>query len=170
MTDIAVGDIVRLEGDKDNTPLTVNFIHEDGNLEFVEAPFYTFPADIAVVTKKCPYKEGDKVQLTALFWRESEKNFIERKIFGTVESGGWINFNERTFDHFGIGVAHLNAVRTAEDSGNDYDCAFCEPSEENIRKAKLSYLRRLTSKVEDLKEDYEDANSQLLAMRQQIGG
>ena len=169
MNDINVGDTVAFIDDEKKQLLTVNFIHEDGCLEFVEVPFYTFPVSGVELVKKCPYQEGHAVELTGMFWRECDNDFIEKKVVGTVERNGWIEFDERTFDHFGISVTHLNRVRTGDDAGCDCDAAFCEPGDDNIRKAKMDFLRILSSKVEELKEEYEEKDAQLRAMREKIG-
>jgi len=171
MLDIGIGDIVSFKEDEKHTPYTVSWIFmntEDIELKEVGGG-YCFPPKVFNVVEKCRYQDGDRVKLIAVFWHDEKKEFQEEETMGTVR-GGFIDFDKRTYDHYRVCKVNLNEVYAADRDGADYDCAFCEPSKENIRKAKLSYLRRLTSKVEDLKEDYEDANSQLLAMRQQIGG
>ena len=170
LLDISIGDIVSFKEDKKHTPYTVSWLINGKDIELKEVGSdYYFPAEMFDVVEKCRYQNGDRVKLIAVFWHDEKKEFQEEEIMGTVR-GGFIDFDKRTYDHYRVCKVNLNEEYPADRNGVDYDCAFCEPSEENIRKAKLSYLRRLTSKVEDLKEDYEDANSQLLAMRQQIGG
>lgn len=169
MSDISVGDTVAFKDDEQKRPLIVDFIHMDGSLEFAEIPDYIFPVSCVELVKKCPYQKGQTVELTAVYWRECDNDFIEKKVVGTVKVNGWIEFDERTFDHFGISVTRLNRVRTGDEAGCDCDAAFCEPGDDNIRKAKMDFLRILSSKVKDLKEEYEENEAQLRAMRERIG-
>ncbi len=169
MGEFNVGDKVRFTEDKDNHVLTVAYLTEDGSgIELMEFEDTYFSAEAFTLVKRCPYENDEKIKLTAVFWNDEKKTFQMREVVGTFKDG-YIDFQKRTYDHFGVFVYHLNSVRTGEMAGVDYDCAFCEPGEENIRKVKLEYLRMMTRKVEDLKEDYGTANSQLMAMRQQIG-
>lgn len=169
MSEFNVGDKVRFIDHEDGYAFTVDFIFANGKVELKESGTKV-PENMLKLVKRCAYQPGDQVKLTAVYWLEKKKYFETCEATGEVSHEGCIEFNERVHDHYGVSVNRLNTVRTADMAGVDYDCAFCEPGEENIRKVKLEYLRRLTSKVKDLKEDYDVANSQLMAMRQQIGG
>ena len=164
-----VGDKVCFTEDEEKRVYTVGFILDSGKIELEEFRMVQFPKNLLKLVKRCPYKTNDQVNLTAVYWLEEKKRFSTWDIVGVVDGYGRICFDERVRDHFGISVNQLNTVRTADMTGVDYDCAFCEPGEENIRKVKLEYLRMMTSEVKNLKEEYENANSQLMAMRQQIG-
>ena len=170
MPEFNVGDKVYFIEDEEKRVYTVGLILDSGKIELEEFGMVYFPKDMLKLVKRCPYKTNDQVNLTAVYWLEERKRFSTWDIVGVVDDHGFICFDERIRDHWCVSVNHLNTVRTADMAGVDYDCAFCEPGEDNIRKVKLEYLRMMTSKVQDLKEDYEDANSQLMAMRQQIGG
>lgn len=169
MSGFNVGDKVCFIEDEKERIFTVRDIYEDDSIELEEFKTAQFPENLLKLVKRCPYKTNDQVNLTAVYWLEEKKRFSTWDIVGVVNGYGFICFDERIRDHYGVSVNHLNTVRTADMEGVDYDCAFCESGEDNIRKVKLEYLRMMTSKVQDLKEDYENANSQLMAMRQQIG-
>lgn len=170
MSKLNIGDKVCFIEDEKERTYTVGFIFSDGKIELDEFGMTSFPENSFKLVKRCPYQPGDQVKLTAIYWLEEKKCFETCEVVGKVDNNGCIEFDERVHDHFGVSVNRLNTVRTADMAGVDYDCAFCEPGEENIRKVKLEYLRLMTGKVEDLKEDYDYANDQLMAMRQQIGG
>jgi hypothetical protein len=165
-----VGDKVCFIEDKEKRTYTVGFIFDNGKIELEEFGMTSFPKNSLKLVKRCPYQPDDQVKLIAVYWVEEEKRFETCEVTGKVSHEGCIEFSERVHDHYGVSVNRLNTVRTADMAGVDYDCAFCEPGEDNIRKVKLEYLRMMTSKVESLKEDYDAANNQLMAMRQQIGG
>lgn len=170
MPEFNIGDKVCFIEDEKERICTVGFIFSNGKIELEEFGMTSFPPEMLKLVKRCPYQLNDQVKLTAIYWLEEKKCFEACKVVGKVSSKGCISFNERIRDHYGVSVNRLNTVRTADMAGVDYDCAFCEPGEDNIRKVKLEYLRMMTNKVKDLKEDYEYANSQLMAMHQQIGG
>jgi len=169
MSEFNVGDKVCFAEDEKKRMCTVGFIFSDGKIELEEFGMTSFPPEMFKLVKRCPYQPNDQVKLTVVYWLEEKKCFETCEVVGKVSYEGCIEFSERVHDHYGVSVNRLNAVRTADMAGVDYDCAFCEPGEDNIRKVKLEYLRMMTSKVESLKEDYDAANSQLMAMRQQIG-
>lgn len=170
MSELNIGDKVCFIEDEKERTYTVGFIFSDGKIELDEFGMTSFSPETLKLVRRCPYQPNDQVKLTAVYWIEEKKHFETCEAVGKVSHEGCIDFNERIRDHFGVSVNRLNTVRTADMAGVDYDCAFCEPGEENIRKVKLEYLRLMTGKVEDLKEDYDAANDQLMAMRQQIGG
>jgi len=170
MPKFSVGDKVCFIEDEKERIYTVDFIFSDGKIELKEFGMTSFPPEMLKLVERCPYQLGDQVKLTAIYWLEEKKCFETCEVVGKVDNNGCIEFDERVHDHYGVSVNRLNTVRTADMAGVDYDCAFCEPDEDNIRKVKLEYLRMMTNKVESLKEDYDAANSQLMAMRQQIGG
>ena len=169
MPEFNVGDKVYFIEDEKKRVCTVGLVLDSGKIEIEEFRMVHFPKNIFKIVKRCLYQTDDQINLTAVYWLEEKKRFSTWDIVGVVDSHGFICFAERIRDHYGVSVNHLNTVRTADMAGVDYDCAFCEAGEDNIRKVKLEYLRMMTSKVQDLKEDYEDANGQLMAMRQQIG-
>lgn len=164
-----VGDKVCFVEDEKERVCTVGFVFIDGKIELEEFGMTSFPPEMFKLVKRCPYQPNDQVKLTAVYWVEEKKRFETYEVMGAVSHEGCIDFGKRVRDHYGVSVNRLNTVRTADMAGVDYDCAFCEPGEDNIRKVKLEYLRMMTRKVQDLKEDYDAANSQLMAMRQQIG-
>ncbi len=170
MSEFNIGDKVCFVEDEKKRIYTVGFIFGDGKIELEEFGMTSFPPEMLKLVKRCPYQPGDQVKLTVVYWVEEKKHFETCEATGKVSCEGCIEFSERVHDHYGVSVNRLNTVRTADMAGVDYDCAFCEAGEDNIRKVKLEYLRMMTGKVESLKEDYEEANSQLMAMRQQIGG
>lgn len=170
MPKFSIGDKVCFIEDEKERICTVGFIFNDGKIELEEFGMTSFPPEMLKLVKRCSYQPGDQVKLIVVYWIEEKKRFETYEVTGKVSNKGYVEFSERVHDHYGVSINHFNVVRTADMAGVDYDCAFCEPNEENIRKVKLEYLRRLTSRVEDLKEDYEYANNQLIAMRQQIGG
>lgn len=168
MNKFNVGDKVRFTDDKDKRIFTVGFLYGDDTLELVENDTVIFSAKVFTLVSKCPYHEGGRIKLAAVFWNKEKEVFQVDETVGTVE-GGSIEFDERTYDHFSVPIYRLNTVYTSEASGADYDCAFCEPGEDNIRKAKLEYMRKLNREVDEAKEEYEYLSSQLLSMRQQVG-
>ena len=170
MPEFNIGDKVCFIEDEKERIYTVGFIFGDGKIELEEFGMTHFPKNILKLVKRCAYQPGDRVKLTAVYWLEEKKCFKTCEVMGTMHKNGYIQFDERIRDFFRVSVNRLNTVRTAEAAGVDCNYAFCEPGEDNIRKVKLEYLRMMTGKVEDLKEDYEYVNSQLMAMRQQIGG
>ena len=106
-------------------------------------------------------KTGEKINLIAIHFNEDTNQFIKKNIIGTVEDEGsirgkYINFDERTFDHFGAYENYLGKVQEAEEFGVDYDAVFIL-SEKDIPKAQEAifelYKERL-KEAEDILADY----------------
>lgn len=167
---IEVGDVVRfkdigygLSGQK----VTVKYV--EGNIcELVQIPGYRFSLDGFELVQKCKYKTWERVTLKGVFWNESTCDFVVEDIVGQVKKNGFIDFEERTLDLFGVPVTKIGKMYSAEESSGDFDVVICEPDEKEVLRAKTTIGFYLAGRIKETKKELEEQERQYEALKQRL--
>lgn len=175
MSKFNIGDVVRfVEAKKElaEKEFVISHISRVGEkeeeicLEGFEMYFFA-PSQFELV-RRCPYKTGDRISVSAVYWNQEKNRFVIDEVMGTVVEDGCIDFDERTMDCFHVPITKLGIFWGNEENGNDYDVVFCLSTEEEIRKAKKIWFNVMERKVKELKEELKEVKSSCEELKAQI--
>ena len=161
MEKICIGDVVRfkgadkeLQGQEFSVSFTKTLSNGDDEIELTDYPMYCFNASQFELVQKCPYADGDRITVKAVYWNLESKKFVIDEVIGAFSSkNGLIDFDERTLDCFHVPLIKLGRFYSSEENGNDFDVVFCLATDNDVKKAKQVWLNTINERISEIKQE-----------------
>ena len=107
------------------------------------------------LVRECPYNDGDKIALKAVYWNEDEDRFGVDDVVGTFRENGDIQFEKLVMSCDFIPYPCLDAFYGSTVCYGNQDVIFCLATKEKVTKAQKRLLDVETARLEECQREFQ---------------